>query len=119
MKPYATLSCFAVTTSKTSTALCVVSVIAGVVGVVSIYWPVVCFTLGFNDVRLMVIENNVSHALEGHLNSFALLEHVIHLFESRHRLWSHADPLIVIRTQSISLREISNASRTIGHLYTS
>jgi hypothetical protein len=111
----ASLPSLVVATSKTTHGFAVVTVVTCVV-VVTIHRSVAWILRRLYNARLLMIEDNFSHPLKGHLNPFALLEHVVDLFQPWHRLWCHANALIFMRTLSVNFGKFSDASGSVGHL---
>jgi hypothetical protein len=84
--------------------------------VISVDTSVVSFARWLGNTGLMVIENNISHTLQRHLNSFALFDHLIDVLESGYRLRCHANALVLVRSLTVGLGELRDASTSIGHL---
>jgi hypothetical protein len=65
---------------------------------------------------LLVIEDDVSHALERHLYPFSLLDHVFDLLQLWYRLRSHANTLIFMGSLTVNLREFRDMPTPISNL---
>jgi hypothetical protein len=112
---HTTLPRLAITSGKAS-AFPVISIIAWAIVVVPVYRSITSILRGFHDAGLVMIKDYVTHALKRHLDSFALLHHVVHLFQPRHWLWVHADALIVVGSLSVGFGKFSYASGAVGNL---
>lgn len=84
--------------------------------IVTVHRSVARILWRLHDICLVMAENNVSHPLKRHADSLTLLEHIVYLLESGHRLRGHAYALVFVRSLSINLGEFRNAARAIGHL---
>lgn len=72
--------------------------------------------LGWFDDACLVVEHDFTHPLQRDLDSFAVLQHVIHFVEPRYRLRGHADPLRLMGSLSVDFTEIGDSTRTFSHL---
>lgn len=84
--------------------------------IVSVHGSVTGILWCFHQAGLVMVENDIPHALKRHLDSLALLQHLVDFLQPRHRLWRHADALIVVRPLAVVLGKFCNASRPVSHL---
>jgi hypothetical protein len=110
------LPCLAVASSEASATFGIISIVARAVMVVTIQWSIMRVLWRLHDAGLVVIENYVSHSLEGHLDPLALLQHIVHLFQPWHRLGRHAYTLVFVSSLSVNFGEFRDPSGSIGHL---
>jgi len=71
-------------TSKPSSSFCVLVVIIGTVMFIAIARSVPWVLFLFHEIGLLVIEHDIPHTLQGDLDFFALLHHVVYLLQPRH-----------------------------------
>src|SRR6478735_235635 len=94
---------------ETANSFEVIAIVALSVVLVAVH-PSVTRILWRFDKACLVVEHDFSHPLQGNLHSFAVLYHVIHFIEPRHRLRSHANPLSLVSSLPVDFTKIRDSA---------
>lgn len=101
---------------KAARCLDVFGVIARRFVLVAIYLSISWVLWWLHRAGLLVVEYNFPHSSQGDEYLFALIEHLIDLFEPGYRLRGHANPLVFVCPLPVDLGKVCYATGALGHL---
>jgi hypothetical protein len=80
LQTYTSLPGFVVSACESTVGLQVITIGARRLVIVTVNTSIMSVSNWLSQAGLLVAKHNISHALQGHLNPFALLDHVVDLF---------------------------------------